>query len=316
MVYTALLAFLSVFIFFKIQERDLIIQLNNHNLSQDAYQIKFRDKLTIAAFENKLSNSSKLTNLQVHFQVRNKKITYFWGKGDYAVPPILKGSFFSTKDLKSDLPVAVVGKDWQKKLYKPKDQSYLHYEGHYYPVLGVMGDKFSSSLDQQIFMIPSLQQREKMLVSHFRVIVDGKRNLKAKTLTTILGNVQVKRLHTKQIFISQKTWIASHGIELFGLVLVMISFILAAVFWHFFAVHRYRQARFLQKGLSVFIFEEWENFALLAGLGLIFGSWFGLVLFKSNSYLGLLIYELFGFLLSNIYLIFSLKKSLTKEDHS
>ena len=54
-IYTALLAFLSVFIFFKIQERDLIIQLNNHNLSLDAFHVVLKQPLTLDVFEEKIN---------------------------------------------------------------------------------------------------------------------------------------------------------------------------------------------------------------------------------------------------------------------
>ena len=309
--YAVLLAFLSTFVFFKIQERDLIIQLNNHNLSQDAYQVKLKQRQTLEEFENKITNVTALPSLQVHFQVPHKKITYFFGKGNFAIPPLVKGSFFSSKDLKSDVAVAVVGKDQQKKLYTPKDQSYLKYQGHYYPVLGVMGDKYHSALDQQIFFIPSLQQRKKLLANHFKIIIDGKKGLKAKQLEIAL-NVKATRLQTKQLFVSQGSWIAGHLTELLSLVLILAGFLVAAAFWLIFARQRFQEARFLNKSRSTFCFEEWESFALLNGLGMVFGILGGIMFFSISSYFYLLIFDLVTFLLSNFALIYGLKKVTDK----
>ena len=123
--YVCLLAFCSVWVFFKIQERDIVNQLNNHNLSQNAYEVVMKGTTSLEDINNKISNSSKIDDVQVH----------------YSTTPMVSGSFFADNDFNSEVTVALVGKNIAKKLYKPKDQDYLKVNSGYLPVLGVMGEK-------------------------------------------------------------------------------------------------------------------------------------------------------------------------------
>ena len=135
--YVCLLAFCSVWVFFKIQERDIVNQLNNHNLSQNAYEVVMKGTTSLEDINNKISNSSKIDDVQVHYQdKKNSNLTYFFGKGDYSTTPMVSGSFFADNDFNSEVTVALVGKNIAKKLYKPKDQDYLKVNSGYLPVLG------------------------------------------------------------------------------------------------------------------------------------------------------------------------------------
>ena len=108
-IYIALLAFLSVYLFFKIQERDIIIRLNNNNLSLDAYKVTPKQNSSLAAFSEKVKNASALDDIQIHYQSKkDPRITYFYGKGDYDVPPMISGHFFSNADFDSAVPLLVV----------------------------------------------------------------------------------------------------------------------------------------------------------------------------------------------------------------
>ena len=114
--YIALISFFCVYLFFKIQERDLIIQLNNNNLSLDAYKITLKQDISLAELDQKIKDNDKLTDVQLHYQAKDQRnVTYFYGKGNYTQPPLLSGHFFSSADFESDVPLAVVGKNYEKK---------------------------------------------------------------------------------------------------------------------------------------------------------------------------------------------------------
>lgn len=124
--FAGLLAFLSVFCFYRIQERDFMIKLNNHNLSADAFKFTLKDNVSLAQLNQKIQNNPKIDDIQLHYQDKqNKNITYFFGKGDFETPPMISGNFFSKNDFSTQVTVAVVGKNLSKKLYRPKDQEYL-----------------------------------------------------------------------------------------------------------------------------------------------------------------------------------------------
>ena len=52
----ACLAFFAVFIFFQVQQRDIVIRLNDHNLSRDTYQVELKQNLTAAQINQKLKD--------------------------------------------------------------------------------------------------------------------------------------------------------------------------------------------------------------------------------------------------------------------
>lgn len=312
-IYTALLAFLSVFIFFKIQERDLIIQLNNHNLSLDAFHVVLKQPLTLDEFEQKINQNKQLPSLQIHFQNRKNNITYFFGTGDFSVPPMISGSFFSANDFKSDVSILVVGKDWKNKLYTPKDQSYLEHQGHFYPVLGVMGDKYRSDLDKQIFVLPGSATRKKLLANNFRIIIDGKKQLTSQQLKHVLPLSKVNRLKSKQLFVSQGSWTVAHWAEALGLLLVLFGSLFGTSLWRIFARQRYHEAHFLQKTASLFVFEEWRYYALFSVLGIVLGLIVGMITFNMYNYLLLLLFVGASFIVANVYLIIRLRALVKQE---
>ncbi|WP_311407582.1 ABC transporter permease [Liquorilactobacillus uvarum] len=311
--YAMLLAFLSVSLFLKIQERNLTIKLNNHNLSADAYLITLKDKMTVAQLDDKLQNSSKLENVQVHYQDKKRKnITYFYGVGNFAIPPMLKGSFFSLADFKSQVNVAVVGQNYEKKLYTPKDQSYLKMDNKYIPVLGVMGNHQDTDLDNQIFISLNEQQRTKVLANNFRIVIDGKHALNKHSVRKILNASGVRHLNRKHFLIQQDSWVVSHLSELLGLALITLAFLSGAFMCKIFARREYLEAVFLKKDVKKFIFEEWQFFALFNGLGTIFGIIIGLLAFDITEYVVIFVYNLGVFLLTNCLYVVLLKKQIKK----
>ena len=97
-----------MFIFSKINQRDLILQLDNRNLTAEAYQINLRQNEKLSKFTKELDDSSEIDNVQVHFQSKkDKNITYFYGKGNFPVPPMVSGEFFSKNDFDSIVNVAL-----------------------------------------------------------------------------------------------------------------------------------------------------------------------------------------------------------------
>lgn len=311
--YATLLAFLSVSLFLKIQERNLTIKLNNHNLSADAYLIKLKDRMTIAQLDNKLQNSSKLEDVQVHYQdKKSKNITYFYGVGNFAVPPMISGSFFALADFKSEVNVAVVGKNLENKLYTPKDQSYLKIDNKYIPVLGVMGNHQGSDLDNQIFISISEQQRAKVLANNFRIVIDGKRALDKKSVKKVLSASSVRHINRKHFLIQQDSWVVSHLSEFLGLAVVTLAFLSGALLCILFARRRYLEAIFLKRDIKKFIFDEWQFFALFNGLGTIFGIIIGLLAFDITEYIAIFVYNFAVYLLTNCLYIVLLKRQIKK----
>ncbi|KRL00070.1 ABC transporter permease [Liquorilactobacillus capillatus] len=317
-VYAAILAFLSVLLFLKIQERNLTIKLNNHNLSANAYIVTLSKKLTIEQLNDRLQKTAQLDDIQVHYQDKqHKNITYFYGIGNFAVPPLIKGSFFATADFQSQVNVAVVGQSYQKKLYTPKDQSYLKINNKYIPVLGVMGNHHGSDLDNQIFITLNKDQRTSMLANNFRIVIDGKKVLDKRILKKTVAASSIRYINHKHFLIEQDSWAASHWEELLGLIAVALAFVGGALVCLLPARKEYLAAVFLQKDIKKFIFDEWQFFALFNALGVIFGTIIGLLVFNITSYAVIFVYNGALYLLANCLYVILLKgqtKKLNKGD--
>ena len=231
--YVCLLAFCSVWVFFKIQERDIVNQLNNHNLSQNAYEVVMKGTTSLEDINNKISNSSKIDDVQVHYQdKKNSNLTYFFGKGDYSTTPMVSGSFFADNDFNSEVTVALVGKNIAKKLYKPKDQSYLKVDSGYLPVLGVMGEKHSSSsLDDQIFISGAISTLKNLTSNDYRIVIDSYKPLDAKIIKKVLGAKEVKTIFTNSLGIPKGVWLTSLVRKLVALLFIFVAFLAEAILW-------------------------------------------------------------------------------------
>ncbi|GBG95090.1 hypothetical protein LFYK43_15490 [Ligilactobacillus salitolerans] len=307
------LAFLAVFIFFKIQQRDVVIRLNAHNLSSDAYEVSFKQNLTAADVTEKLTRSKRVDDLQVHFQPKgSKNLTYFFGKGSFATPPLLSGSFFSKSDFVSDLNVAVVGKNLSSKLYQPKDQQYLKVDGKFIPVIGVMGEKINSELDRQIFIAPSRQKLAQMKTSHYRVIIDGERGLKAADLKSILPIKRIAKSHEQQFVLTKWEWATSHKLQLCGLVILVIMACLAILLWVRSSQGLYQQQLSAKYSAQQVALREWGTYSLFNGLGTLLGALLGGLIFEVQNYLPLIIYLVAAFALNSLLFDLLVKKGLRK----
>lgn len=315
LLYTAVLALASVFLFVKIQQRSLIIQLDNHNLSAAAYHVTLSKKETIWDATQAIEKNKNIKNVQIHFQdKKNKHLTYFFGTGTFGVPPMINGSFFGTGTFDSEVEVAVVGKNYEKKLYEPKDQEYLKISNKYVPVLGVMGDKYSSQLDKQIFIAPSIEKSKQLTANNYRIIIDGKKALNRNVLKSVLDAKAVEHLAQKHFLINQDSWILDHFQELLILAALFILFVVGTIIWIISNGKRQRSLLGQGKESRQLLFEEWEFYALLSGLGTIFGVMGGMLITDLTNYIPLLIYNISGVILANIIYILVLRKRLKRSE--
>ncbi|MGZ7885190.1 ABC transporter permease [Ligilactobacillus salivarius] len=288
--YVCLLAFCSVWVFFKIQERDIVNQLNNHNLSQNAYEVVMKGTTSLEDINNKISNSSKIDDVQVHYQdKKNSNLTYFFGKGDYSTTPMVSGSFFADNDFNSEVTVALVGKNIAKKLYKPKDQDYLKINSGYLPVLGVMGEKrSSSSLDDQIFISGAISTLKTLTSNDYRIVIDSEKPLDAKVIKHILGAKEVKTMFTNSLGIPKGVWLTSLVRKLVALLFIFVAFLAEAILWGVSYKRRYVIKRATVNRAT---FQEWQVFTILAFVGMSAGTILGLIYFTLYSYTGTIIFN-------------------------
>lgn len=293
--YIGFLSFLSVFIFFKIQETDYITRLNNHNLSQQSYLVEMPKKTKAEDLISKVNHYSNLSDVQLHFRSKkDPRVTYYYGKGDYSVPPMLSGDFFSDDDFTSNVAVAVVGKDLQSKLYEPKDQQYLRYHNRYLTVVGVMGDKYRSKLDKQIFISMSAPFAQKTLNSHYRIILDdsGKSKLTAKKLKKNLGAAKVRKYFVKKKHLITNQWVNSHLIEAVCLIVIVLAAFLEIAFWLIISKRSVANNELLNADSARIFFNQFMYFALFNGLGVILGTILGLFRFNLTSYTSVLTFNI------------------------
>ena len=308
--FAGLLAFLSVFCFYRIQERDFMIKLNNHNLSADAFKFTLKDNVSLAQLNQKIQNNPRIDDIQLHYQDKqNKNITYFFGKGDFETPPMISGNFFSKNDFSTQVTVAVVGKNLAKKLYRPKDQEYLLLNGQYIPVLGIMGDKEKSQLDNQIFISCSQNQLAQMNTANYNLVLDGYQPLAKKTVQQVFDTASLKKLVSQKLILSNDAWFNLHRYQIIGLMLILLVFIGCSYLW-ILSLHRsYQAAKFIHKKRKQFVFESWEAYCLSNGIGIILGVLVGIFIYSLNSYLGIFLYNIVIFLICSclFYIILNIR---------
>ena len=301
---------MSVFCFYRIQERDFMIKLNNHNLSADAFKFTLKDNVSLAQLNQKIQNNPKIDDIQLHYQDKqNKNITYFFGKGDFETPPMISGNFFSKNDFSTQVTVAVVGKNLAKKLYRPKDQEYLLLNGQYIPVLGIMGDKEKSQLDNQIFISCSQNQLAQMNTANYNLVLDGYQPLAKKTVQQVFDTASLKKLVSQKLILSNDAWFNLHRYQIIGLMLILLVFIGCSYLWILSLHKSYQAAKFIHKKRKQFVFEAWEAYCLFNGIGIILGVLVGIFIYSLNSYLGIFLYNIVIFLICSClcYIILNIR---------
>lgn len=288
--YTALLSMFCVFVFSQINQRDLIMQLDNHNLTSEAYQINLRQNEDLGKFTKELENNDKINNVQVHFQSKvNRNVTYFYGKGSFIIPPMISGDFFSKNDFNSIVNVAVVGKNLKRNLYKPKDQAYLYFDKHYIPVLGIMGERHSHSrLDNQIFIAGGRNIMDHLNSSNFIIKLDGQKKFSTKMLLRTFNAASVNRVVRQNTIAQSGSWVSNHFIHLVGLIVVIIGMIGGGILWAAIGRKDFRAELFASSDPRRVIFQEWRSFTTYNGIGMFVGTLIGTVVFTLSTYLQLI----------------------------
>lgn len=311
--YAAILSFFCVFIFSKINQRDLILQLDNHNLTSQTYQIDLPKNEKLSDFTDELNKSSKINNVQVHFQSKkDKNVTYFYGKGNFAVPPMISGSFFSKNDFDSIVNVTVVGQNLKKKLYKPKDQAYLHFDNCYIPVLGIMGDKTHSKLDDQIFIAGGKDILENLTSNDFVIKIDGRKDFSEKTLKNTFNAVNVKKVEQQNTFIQSGSWISNHLMQVLELLLVVLAMLLGIFVWGNASEKDFRAEVFASRNKKLVIFNEWRSFTTYNGIGMVVGTLIGTVVYTLSTYVQLIPFIIGLFVLSSAVFYVTVRKKINQ----
>lgn len=312
--YTAILSFLCVFIFSKINQRDLILQLDNHNLTAEAYQIDLRQNEKLSKFTDELNKSSEIDNVQVHFQSKkDKNITYFYGKGNFPVPPMVSGEFFSKNDFDSIVNVAVVGQNLKKKLYKPKDQAYLHFDNHYIPVLGIMGEnRAHSDLDNQIFIAGGRDIMDNLNSNDFVIKIDGRKSFSTSLLKKTFDAASVKKVVHQNTITQSGSWISNHFAHFMGLIAVVIGIIGGAFIWAFLSHKDFQAELFASNDKRRVIFQEWRSFTIYNGIGMIIGTLIGTVVFTLSTYVQLIPFILILYIVTVLLFYFVIRHEVKK----
>lgn len=284
---TALMTLVAVYGFNHWQNSMSMLQLNNHNLSANAVLVKTKQNTSVARFFQLVKQSS-LSDLQVQLiSKQTPNLTYFFGTGDYPEPTMKTGRFFSASDFTSAQPVAVVGKNLANQLYQPKDQAYIKLNGQYVPVIGVMGGKYNTQLDNQIFVAGAVNLMGKTTIDNYHIWLD------AATLPQVTP--LKKHLHLKSIKHTSLVKIANpkhQSLDYKALVLlcvVVIAVLLQGLLW--VKTSLVAQIKLLAKfERSVFVFQNWWVYTVFCGLGMLSGLLWGGVMIKLTSYVGILLY--------------------------
>ncbi|MFD1485660.1 hypothetical protein ACFQ5J_10500 [Lacticaseibacillus baoqingensis] len=168
-------------------------RLANNGLSENAVIFHTKAAMTPAQAVVKLTEA-KLNNLQVQFQQTDQHV-YFYGHGDYATLPVTSGQWFTDADLRSSLPVAVIGRAQTKSLYEGSNQRYWRQDNRYIPVIGIVATRLDSPLNAGEFLNASAATTAPT-IHHLTVIADGQ-NIKAQTgkLKQVLKAASTSQYH-------------------------------------------------------------------------------------------------------------------------
>lgn len=308
---TLLLAFFSVFVFVKIQQRDTVNRLNNNDLSNSAYLIKLKSSVSLQNINEKLSKEEKLDNFQLQYQdKKNKNMIFFYGKGNFSSPAMKSGSFFTDNDFNSLVSTVIVGKDIAKNLYIPQSQGYLHYNNQYYPVLGVMGTKQKSGLDNKIFISPSVDILKNKQSRDYNIIFDSDKPVDIERIKKILNATSVTSIFKNNLGIPKGVWFQSLLKKGIALLAIIVSYLILATMWAKTKETKYYQ--FIDGGILRIVFFDWQVYTILSALGTLLGVVLGLLYFTILDYRGLITFNIATVIISSIVCFVILYARLNK----
>ncbi|WP_225047192.1 ABC transporter permease [Lacticaseibacillus kribbianus] len=146
-------------------------RLNHYGLSEHALVGHPTKAITVGKAATQLAESD-LRDLQVQFRVgAHERLLY--ATGDYGSLPLASGQWFSDADLRSKLPVVVVGSA-VGNLHMGSHQQYLKTKQAMLPVLGVVTARGDSPLNRVIFHNASGSAAAGKRLASTTVYVDGK----------------------------------------------------------------------------------------------------------------------------------------------
>ncbi|MFC6169135.1 ABC transporter permease [Loigolactobacillus jiayinensis] len=298
-VLSALVAFLGVF-FFSQMNRVVYQDLLDHaGLSTSAQVLTTKHQQTIVNANQQLAQNKQLTNYQVQYRQPHSNTIYMYGAGNFKTLPLVSGRFFSDSDFISPVPVVVVGQKVAKNLYTPTNQSYLKYGDRYLSVIGVVGTKKDSQLDNMIFISTSTQQSlAQQSLTKFDIRLDGKPKLThLATFKRLFQASSAKRLVPQSTPFVGLAWFEEYWWFGGALVLIIVLLLVVAELWLVLARRMLHAASFYTDDTTDFYWRELRHFALWSlvaiALGGLIGAW----------RLYILQYDLLGILLVVIYLL-------------
>lgn len=146
--------------------------LNHAGISEQAFVYHTKSTKKVSQAVQTLEKAD-LDDYQVQFAV-TKKLTLFYAKGQYTSLPLVSGHFFTSADFDSSLPVAIVGSNVSSELYKAGEQSYMYRNGRYIPVIGVVGTRKGSKLNDHVFInASSIRKTTNPELKDVEIFVDG-----------------------------------------------------------------------------------------------------------------------------------------------
>ncbi|MFD0897887.1 ABC transporter permease [Loigolactobacillus binensis] len=273
----ALIAFLGVF-FFSQMNRVVYQDLLDHaGLSTNAEVISTKSQESIVTANQKLAAKKQLTDYQVQYHKPHSRTIFIYGAGSFKTLPLISGRFFSDSDFISPVPMVVVGRNVAKKLYTPTDQSYLKYKGHYLSVIGVVGTKKESRLDNMIFISTSTQQSlSNQSLAHYDIHLDGKPKLQhLGTFQRLFQAQTTKKMRPQSTPFVGLAWLKEYW--WFGAALMLIGGLFLAVteMWLLLARRMLKAATFYTDDTNDFYWREFRHFALWTFFGIAVGGLLG-----------------------------------------
>lgn len=200
--------------------------LNHAGVSDQAFVYHTKSSVKVSTAVKQMQ-ATKLDDYQVQFAL-SSRLSLFYAKGEYTSLPMKNGHFFSAADFNSSLPVAIVGTDQTATLYKAGEQSYLPRNNHYIPVIGVVGTRKTSKLNQHIFLnASSVRKTDNPKLRDVEILVDGLESTELAPLTRIFGAKprQVSRATTQ----SHKSKWRLYGVSVLILLVAGLLMILVAL---------------------------------------------------------------------------------------
>lgn len=145
-----LLAVLAGLVWSSHDQNEYAEQLDHLGLPENALVFKSSQNLAVSDVLAKFK-AAKFNHYQLQFQTTGH-VSYISEKGIDATLPIDSGQWFSQADFESQLPIVVVGKNQYDKLYMGGNQRYYVADNQYLPVIGSVGVRHTSALNDHIFI--------------------------------------------------------------------------------------------------------------------------------------------------------------------